>query len=339
MTAARITPGEIAMVCARYDIGQVREVRRFRGGSRQSPKVLLATSAGSFILKRRARGADDPARVAMTHQIVLHLEAAGFPVARLVGTRDDNNSMLQHNGGVYELFEFASGRAYNPAVRADTASAGATLALCHATLRGLAPGWDASGMTYHDHPAVPGTLERLPEVLGDDSLRPVVAGLSRAYRQASTRTAPAVGAHNAHLTHADWHPGNLLYNEGDSRVVAVFDFDSARTCPAILDVANSALQFSNTRQGTSPDDWPSALHRGRLLAFWSGYVSAGGDPGGRELLPDLMVQALIAEIVGPIAATRTFGGLDPAAVLRMVGRKVEWILSGSDRIREDLSGR
>src|SRR5215813_62810 len=81
-----IMAGEAAAVCSHYDLGVVHEVRRFRRGSGHSPKVLLKTSKGLFLLKRRGgggaggptggeapQGRADPHRVAISHEAQLYL--------------------------------------------------------------------------------------------------------------------------------------------------------------------------------------------------------------------------------------------------------------------------
>ena len=52
------------------------------------------------------------------------------------------------------------------------------------------------------------------------------------------------------IIHGDWHPGNLLYENGT--IVGVLDFDSARIEPRCVDIANASLQFSMTMG--DPDD-------------------------------------------------------------------------------------
>src|SRR6185295_15528046 len=85
---ARITAGELVVVCSHYDLGAIEEVRRFRGGSRLAPKVLISTASGEYLLKRRAPGpSNSPTKVAFTHEVILHLASRGFPVPAIVGTR------------------------------------------------------------------------------------------------------------------------------------------------------------------------------------------------------------------------------------------------------------
>ncbi len=109
----QFAPGELAVVLSHYDLGVLESAKEFTRGSRRAPKLLLKTAQGRFLLKRRASGRDDPFKVAFAHALLTHLRERGFPVPRLVGTRDEHNSLLQINGGVYELFEFIEGERYD----------------------------------------------------------------------------------------------------------------------------------------------------------------------------------------------------------------------------------
>ena len=50
---AELTPEEIEAVLARYDLGTVTNIEKHTRGSRRSPKVILTTDRGRFLLKRR----------------------------------------------------------------------------------------------------------------------------------------------------------------------------------------------------------------------------------------------------------------------------------------------
>ena len=51
-------------------------------------------------------------------------------------------------------------------------------------------------------------------------------------------------------------------------------------------------------------------------------------------IPWLMIEALIAEAVFPIAATGQFGRMEGLAFLQMVQRKVHWMQRSADRLVE-----
>jgi homoserine kinase type II len=347
--------GEAAAVCAHYDLGVVHSVHRYRRGSGHSPKVLLQTSRGLFLLKRRAaagpaRGAAaDPHRVAVSHQAQIHLAAHGFPVPRLVGTRADNNSMVQVGDRVYEVYEFVRGEPYDRSVEATT-SAGATLGWYHRLMARFVPAWELRPTSFHAIPAMAARLERAAAERGGGRAGRAAAGqLADLYSLAAAR-ADALGAPAwpTQIIHGDWHAGNLLFR--DRRVVAVVDHDTIGRGPRLLDAANGALQFSLVRPGDAPappsasaspagsaghdDAWPVEADLARLAAFCAGYHAQSGTPAGADFdaLPWLMIEALATEAV---AALRNMGRshlLDAAGLLRMVAAKARWLADHADEI-------
>src|SRR5688500_7943416 len=97
---------ELAIALSHWDIGIIESIAEFPRGSRKAPKLLIGTDQGKYLLKRRARGKDDPFKIAFAHAIQLYLASKQFTIPHLIGTMRDNNSMLQWRGTVYELFEY-----------------------------------------------------------------------------------------------------------------------------------------------------------------------------------------------------------------------------------------
>src|SRR5690606_30424623 len=93
---ARATSGGAALACvlSHFDIGIIDSIVEFPRGSRKAPKLLIVSDQGKFLLKRRARGKDDPFKVAFCHALQLYLASQQFPLPHLLGTKHDNNSML-----------------------------------------------------------------------------------------------------------------------------------------------------------------------------------------------------------------------------------------------------
>src|SRR5438270_1262523 len=119
---------ELAIVLSHFDIGIVESITEYPRGSRKAPKLLIGAEQGKFLLKRRARGKDDPFKVAFSHALQLYLASKQFPLPHLVGTKKTNNSMLQWRNSVYELFEFIPGQAYPQTLEA-TYESGRVLSL------------------------------------------------------------------------------------------------------------------------------------------------------------------------------------------------------------------
>ena len=336
---------ELAIVLSHYRIGLIDTIKQFKRGSRKAPKLVIRSDRGLFLLKRRAHGRDDPFKVAFTHGIQLRLAERGFPLPKLIGTRRDNNSMVQYLGQVYELFEFVRGTGYDRSVQA-TQDAGATLARFHSLLADHKPHFKPPKGTYHAAPVVLSSLSVLTGSLmkpatGDPTVTEQQATqladeLDRSYNDAADRADEAgLPEMPTQVGHSDWHPGNMLFNE--RRVVAVIDYDAARLLARVIDVANGALQFSIQGRGDDTGRWPEQVDEDRYEAFFQGYrsVAEGGlTPQEKQAVPWLMIQALIAESVIPVAATGMFSTMNGADFLKMVLRKVRWIESNQTQLIE-----
>ncbi len=322
----RFATGELAMACSHYELGVISSVREFRRGSRRSPKAVLDTSRGRVLIKRRSVGRDTPQHVAFSHAVQDRLRERSFPLARLIRSRDGRGSVTVE-GQVYEVFEFINGTRYDRS-EGQTADAGRTLAYFHRLLAGFAPPGRSAEGSYHANVMVPGVLHGMASSLGRPGLGPVCERLSSVYERASARSRElGVSAWPRQVIHCDYHPGNLVFADGMAR--AVVDFDASRIGPRVLDVANGALQFSVTRSGLDPSEWPVELDLARLHAFLRAYDAVEGCILSRaelRALPWLMIEALIAEAAMPIAATGRFGSIDGGAFLEMVERKSNWLL-------------
>lgn len=333
--------GELAVVVSRYDIGVIESVKEFRRGSGRAPKVLLRTDRGRFLLKRRTIGRDGVARVRFCHEIQLHLAARRFPLPKLISSKTDGSTILVLNDFIYELFEFIPGDNYDSSLDA-TFDAGRALGLFHRLLAGFkSKSFSPTSASYHNARGVEEHLglvqQRLPDLSGSAGNRSAASILDRlgvSYLDAAKRV-ENLGFSNwpRQIIHGDWHPGNMLFK--GSRVSAVIDYDTARLCPRIIDLANGALQFSITMQGQDPDQWPTGLDEGRFKRFCRGYETVKDcviSTAELDALPWLMIQALIVEAIVPIAATGSFAGLSGAAFLRMVDAKAVWLQQHAARL-------
>jgi Ser/Thr protein kinase RdoA (MazF antagonist) len=259
----------------------------------------------------------------------------------LVGTRRDNNSMLQLHGRIYELFRFIRGERDD---RSQSAAhrAGDALGRLHRLLADFRPSYTPPTRSYHAASAMDEALQKIPgsvaaaEGGGEAAaLEPCCEYLSHAYHEAARRAdAEGLGAWPPRVLHGDWHPGNLLYRRG--QVVAVLDFDSARMEPRMIDIANAALQFSMSAEPPDdPESWPDRLEAKRIRALIGGYDRAAEKPISDEekrTLPWLLIEALVLESVIPIAATGRFGRVGGGAFLRMVERKIRWIRPRAEKL-------
>ena len=334
---------ELAVVMSHYDVGIIRAIQEFPRGSRKAPKALIRTDGGLYLLKRRAHGKDDPFKVAFSHAVQLHLTEKQFPLPHLIGTRGENNSMLQLGGRVYELFEYIKGTSYDGELE-TTEEGGKVLGLYHRLTRDFQTEYEPAKGTYHDSEMVKKTFEMIPRTvekvkrdLGIGELRKVEElsdALEEMYLSAALKV-KMLGLDDwpTQVVHSDWHPGNCLYRKG--RVVAVIDYDAARLQQRVMDVANGGLQFSILGGGDKPNRWPEHLDESRLKQFVRGYEGVKDcvlSKAEVQVMPWLMIEALIAESAIPVAAAGRFANMDGVAFLEMVRRKVDWLEENAERL-------
>ncbi len=329
--------GEVHHVRVHYPMGQVLKAVSLNAGSPLAPKIILLGSlCGPVVLKRLAPGRDGPEFVHVIHSIHRRLAAHGFPLAPLLPTRT-GKSALRLEGRVYEVCGFMRGGKCDRSA-GQTRLAGEALGRYHALLANAHDHLGAMGRSigepltgvYHDDARIRRALARLPQALDAPGGDELAARLGSLYERSAARARDALANGPHQIVHGDWHPGNLIFDGGS--LAAVLDHESAGLAPAMLDIANGALQFSLQGSGADFRQWPTPPDTDRLGAFLAG-VHGGramiGVPGvaqqALDALPWLMAQALIAEAAVPIAATGAFHGRDPSPFLRMVARKAQWL--------------
>ncbi len=330
---------ELSAVLSHYSIGRVRRIDRHFKGSRRSPKAIVVTDLGTFLLKRRTSRHFSALRAAFSHGLQQHLAGHGFPLPRLIPLRDDDDTMLLRHEQIYELFEFVPGESYDGS-DAATGDAGRQLARFHRLAAAYRSDFEPSSRGYHDAEGVRQALSNIPSTIAlDDSvagreseLLATLGAVFEAYDSAAERIDRAGYADwPTQIVHADWHPGNMVFANG--RVLAVVDYDSLHLLPPITDVANGALQFSIIGGPVEPQQWPARLDEDRLRLFLAGYDAERPLPADQlQCLPDLMIEALIAEAVLPIAATGSFGRMEGFRFLQMIQRKVNFLASQGGRL-------
>jgi homoserine kinase type II len=324
---AHFSSQELARVLSHYDTGIIHEVKALSVGNRRVPKAVITSEQGKFVLKRRLRGRDDPYRVAFAHAVQSHLADQSFPIAPLVPTRDEDNTVLQLNNHIYEFFKFVTGVRYDGSAEA-TADAGRQLAAFHHHLADFASQWKPPKGSFHDSSTV---RRHLKTVASDERTAPkkkmhaTAEALLAFYNESSIRVNKlGFDSWPEQVVHGDWHPGNMLFSR--RRVTAVLDFDSVKVAPAVTDLANGMLQFSIVGGRPNPADWPDYFDEAKLIHFLTGYREiAPLQRSELRCLLDLMIETMIAEAVLPIAATGFFGHLSGYDFLAMIQRKADWL--------------
>jgi len=338
---AHFSSAELARVLSHYDIGVIHQVKPLSAGSRRVPKMVITSEKGKFLLKRRAKGKDDPYHVAFAHAVQTHLAKSNFPVTALVATCDENNTVLQINNHIYEFFEFVTGVRYDGTAEA-TIDTGRQLANFHRYLADFAEQWKPPKGSFHDS----STVRRHLKTTGSNK----IAGLNRESSHERKTAEALITLYNSssvhvnelgfdswpeQIVHGDWHPGNMLFSK--HKLVAVLDFDSVKTAPMVTDLANAMLQFSIVGNRPNPADWPDYLDQAKLVQFLNGYREVTDlDKNQLNCLLDLMIETIIAEAILPVAATGFFGNLSGADFLKMIQRKAGWIDKNRKKLTEAI---
>ncbi len=106
-----------------------------------------------------------------------------------------------------------------------------------------------------------------------------------------------------------------------------------------MDVANGLLHFSIVAGSKDPRRWPDHLDEKRLKGFQRGYECVSSLIAGEvSAIPHLMVEALVAEAILPIAATGSFGKVRGFRFLQMIRRKASWLALHTDELVKVLQG-
>jgi Ser/Thr protein kinase RdoA (MazF antagonist) len=336
---AHFSTEELVRVLSHYDIGIILQVKPLSGGNMRAPKMAIVSEQGKFLLKRRPKGKDDLCRVAFAHAVQSHLAAQSFPVTYLLATRDKNNTVLQLNHHIYELFKFVTGTRYDGSEEA-TVDAGRQLAEFHQYLADFAYESALGGLKtcFHDS----STVRRHLKTLGSDrsnpnkKLRATAEDLMKLYNESSVRINElGFDSWEQQVIHGDWHPGNMLFSK--NKLAAVLDFDSVRIAPPLTDLANGMLQFSIVGGRPNPADWPDYFDQEKLVQFLNGYRSVIKlDKNKLDSLLDLMIETMIAEAVLPIVATGFFGHLSGTDFLEMILRKANWLNKNHNKLTQAI---
>jgi Ser/Thr protein kinase RdoA (MazF antagonist) len=324
---AHFSSQELARVLSHFDIGIISDVKPLIGGNLRAPKLVIISDQGKFLLKRRSRGKDDLYRVAFAHSLQQHLAGRGFPLASLVSTSDEKNTILQLDHHIYECFKFITAVRYDGSAEATT-DAGRQLANFHKYSADFACEWKPLRGSFHDSHIVRRHLKMIgaeKTAWADRKLSQLGSTFLELYNFASVHVSQlGFDKWPQQVVHGDWHPGNMLFDR--SKLVAVLDFDSVKLAPTATDIANGMLQFSIVGNRPNPADWPDYLDQAKLIQFLNGYREVIDlDSNILDSLIELMLETIIAEAVLPVATTGFFGNLSGFDFLQMILRKANWI--------------
>lgn len=342
--AEGFTKTELRIIEAHFGLGPAQSVWRFHRGSEKSPKLVVKTARGLFLIKRRTLTPKALQRLAVTHEIQLKLASQSYPVAALVGTSDGGQSILKYQDHVYEVSHFLTGDPFDQSPR-PCRDSGKLLARFHDEIADMDPRpLEVFGPTFHRAPhtspdVVRVLSKRMCETqsnLSQQQAQDLAVKVVTMYDRASQTVDREYGYPDwpRVIVHGDWHPGNMIYRNG--RAMAVVDFDDARIGPRAIDVAYGALHFSIVTEGTDPRKWPDELDQLRWRAFFAGYDEYRVDMvlsrAEIHAMPWLMVEALLLESIKPVLAHGRFGNIAGYPFLETMLRKATWLRSHAERL-------
>jgi homoserine kinase type II len=288
---------------------------RAAGGTANASLTVVGLR-GQYLLRRRNPRYCDPGQLAYDHAVLHDLAKSGLPVPKVVraagGTR-----WVEHEGRIYELFQFVEGAAFDPDDLNEVAAAGAMLARFHRATERLQPHDRKDWPRYFDPKtsakALKDARRRLKGGMSGDltpyTAQEVVAVLDRLLDEAQRceRRLPdkAYWALPVTIIHGDWHPANLKF--ADHQVAGIFDFDWVGRQPRMVDVTDGLLFFGSTREQPldGGDIWsltqPYQPVWERMRVFMAAY--RGHMPleqSELDALPDLLRQRALYNRIDPM---------------------------------------
>ena len=338
-------PPEAIEALARWEVGVVAAMAPLPGGSSSSPKWIVQSNRGNWVLKCRAASAGDPERIAFAQAFMQAVAARGVPVAMPIASRAGRGHERVAERA-WELFPFIEGERWSRSA-GQARSGGDALGTLHAAGLELAWHGHVQAASYHGNLQVLQALRQVPRAVRKvepDADEVTLGALCESLAQSYTEAAAAVeeagyAQRDSQVVHGDFHPGNLIFR-GDL-VAAVIDFDAARLEPAVVDFANGLLQFACFRGvAARVATWPAELDPLRVAAFTRAYARHGDRAliDQVDLVAPLMIETCVSEAGLPIARRGRFGPVKASEVLHLVGRRVAWLRRNGAQVRDWLLG-
>ena len=245
------SPAALASVLARYALDQPRFVGAFDAGTRND-NLRVVDSRGRAFAVRRYRRNRDPERVRFQIRFQRHLDALGFPVARVIESRTADPVVVDEEGFPWTLFELVVGEHFDFARLDQAREAGRRLAEFH----DLADRFVAAAKASHLEEdvrrfvATPReVVDELRRAFGSSPLEPEFRRYRRRLEAISVSLPSGLlDALPTGWLHNDYHGRNTLFR--DDGMVALLDFDKLERGPRASDIVRGVLSFGRERRGS-----------------------------------------------------------------------------------------
>jgi homoserine kinase type II len=289
---------DLNAVLAHYDLGVLQGIEKDQRGTVNTSffidTVKDARRCRYFL--RRYRPGIQRHELRFEHALINHLSArGGCPVARVHMTRQ-GETVLEHNGAFYAVFDYLPGEDrytwVDPRCTShELRAAGRLLAQFHSDVAGFrAPGhreeprilrlFNVMAREWERACRRPATDAYMRYVLKHaDEVRRSVAATSDILRR-SAGGLPKV------IVHSDYHPGNLKF-EG-AEISGLVDFDWAKVDVRAFDVALAVWYFCASWEGAAD----GRLRLGEVRTFLGGYQDRLREPAAISPLSATELAAL-----------------------------------------------
>lgn len=221
-------------------------------GGTANASVIVVASRGQYVLRRRNPRYSDPQQLAYDHSVIHGLAKAGLPVPKVVRS-PSGSRWVEHEGRIYELFEFIEGGPAEPENLQEIEEAGTMLARLHLATERLQPSGKKEWPRYFDPKvslqALQETRERVGAGVPDAPAEALeIVGFLIQQARLAEKTLPdkAYWALPQAIIHGDWHPANMRFR--DHHIVGIFDFDWVGRQPRMVDVTDGLLFFGSRRE-------------------------------------------------------------------------------------------
>ena len=247
--SGRMPKEQVARVLERYELPLIRGTEAGTGTA--SPKVIVATTRGRFVLRRRRREFSAPEVVAFDHSVVGHLAGCGIPVACPLRTREGESAVF-FGGWAFEVVPFIEGLArFQQDNGRQVWAAAKMLARIHRCTERFEPaGWKDWVREMHAGRNARTLAERLRAWRSEaaDGEGRAQAGRMLALLEATARalTDERVAALPHCVVHGDYTSANVFFH-GDA-VAAVLDFDWTYRQARLDDVGRALVYFAFRRR-------------------------------------------------------------------------------------------
>lgn len=242
----------------------------------------LVTNRGKIVVKKYNSYSNEEIRM-VEHQALSHLRTKGIDyIPKLLVCQEDGQTTITIGTDTYALFEYIEGNQYQRTI-SQTTDAGRKLGLIHLGLENLT----IDSMNTSRRRTIGVKKNWLQKIKEYDTNRESSIGSEvidileetvRVYESEELRETNF---------HADYHPGNLLFD--DEKVLAVLDFEAAfKHGHRILDLSFSAYNFGMKYH---PDTWKlEDIDDDRFRGFLKGYHETAKLTGTEiVLLPEALI--------------------------------------------------